>query len=457
MPVERGDPAVCSGSNNMGGKGDMTKTPSSLQDLSKSLYDKAKAEPTKRFWGLYVHVCKKETLQEAYRMAKKNNGAPGIDGVTFEAIEESGAESFLQQIRDELITNTYRPMRVRKKEIPKDGGKVRTLSIPSIRDRVVQGALKLILEPIFEADFQPGSYGYRPKRTAHEAVSRVAEAIVTEKTKIIDLDLRAYFDNVQHYLVLAKVAKRVQDDAVMRLLKMILKATGKKGVPQGGVVSPLLSNLYLNEVDRMLEKAIDTTRNGKYTYIQYVRFADDLVILIDSYSRHDWLVKAVEKRLREELAKLRVEINEEKSRMVDLRKQGSFGFLGFDFRRIRSLKGVWRPQYTPKLKKRTAVLAKLRDIFRRHASQPVGRVIEMINPILRGWVNYFAVGHSGRCFTSIKDWVEKKIRRHLMRARKRQGFGWKRWSREWIYNVLGLFNDYRVRRSASLPKVALAR
>jgi len=435
----------------------MTKTPSSLQDLSTSLYDKAKAEPTKRFWGLYVHVCKKETLQEAYRMAKKNNGAPGIDGVTFEAIEESGAESFLQQIRDELIINTYRPMRVRKKEIPKDGGKVRILSIPSIRDRVVQGALKLILEPIFEADFQPGSYGYRPKRTAHEAVSRVAEAIVTEKTKIIDLDLRAYFDNVQHYLVLEKVAKRVQDDAVMRLLKMILKATGKKGVPQGGVVSPLLSNLYLNEVDRMLEKALDTTRNGKYTYIQYVRFADDLVILIDSYSRHDWLVKAVEKRLREELAKLRVEINEEKSRMVDLRKQGSFGFLGFDFRRIRSLKGVWRPQYTPKLKKRTAVLAKLRDIFRRHASQPVGRVIEMINPILRGWVNYFAVGHSGRCFTSIKDWVEKKIRRHLMRARKRQGFGWKRWSREWIYNVLGLFNDYRVRRSESLPKVAPAR
>ena len=435
----------------------MTKTPSSLQDLSKSLYDKAKAEPTKRFWGLYVHVCKKETLQEAFRMAKKNNGAPGIDGVTFEAIEESGAESFLQQIRDELITNTYRPMRVRKKEIPKDGGKVRILSIPSIRDRVVQGALKLILEPIFEADFQSVSYGYRPKRTAHEAVSRVAEAIVTEKTKIIDLDLRAYFDNVQHYLVLEKVAKRVQDDAVMRLLKMILKATGKKGVPQGGVVSPLLSNLYLNEVDRMLEKAIDTTRNGKYTYIQYVRFADDLVILIDSYSRHDWLVKAVEKRLREELAKLRVEINEEKSRMVDLRKQGSFGFLGFDFRRIRSLKGVWRPQYTPKLKKRTAVLAKLRDIFRRHASQPVGRVIEMINPILRGWVNYFAVGHSGRCFTSIKDWVEKKIRRHLMRARKRQGFGWKRWSREWIYNVLGLFNDYRVRRNASLPKVAPAR
>jgi RNA-directed DNA polymerase len=256
----------------------MTKTPGSLQDLSKSLYDKAKAEPTKRFWGLYVHVCKMETLQEAYEMTKKNNGAPGIDGVTFEVIEESGAESFLQQIRDELITGTYRPMRVRKKEIPKDGGKVRILSIPAIRDRVVQGALKHILEPIFEADFQAGSYGYRPKRTAHEAINRVAQAIVEEKTKIIDLDLRAYFDNVQHYLLLEKVAKRVQDDAVMRLLKMILKATGKKGVPQGGVISPLISNLYLNVVDKMLEKAIETTRYQQYTAVQYARFADDLVV-----------------------------------------------------------------------------------------------------------------------------------------------------------------------------------
>jgi RNA-directed DNA polymerase len=162
----------------------MIKTPSGMQDLSKSLYDKAKAEPTWRFWGLYVHVCKMETLQEAYKMAKKNNGAPGIDGVTFEVIEESGAESFLKQIQDELVQQTYRPMRMRKKEIPKDGGsKVRVLSIPAIRDRVVQGALKLILEPIFEADFQPGSYGYRPKRTAHEAVNRVAQAIVEEKPK----------------------------------------------------------------------------------------------------------------------------------------------------------------------------------------------------------------------------------------------------------------------------------
>ena len=451
MSGEQRDPAVCDGFNNMGGKGEMRKTPISLQDLRRSLYVKAKAEPTWRFWGLYVHICKMETLREAYRMAKSNNGAPGIDGVTFEAIEESGAEQFLSQIRDDLVTNTYRPMRARKKQIPKDGGKVRVLSIPAIRDRVVQGALKLILEPIFEADFQPGSYGYRPKRTAHQAVNRVAQAIVEEKTRIIDIDLRAYFDNVQHSLLLEKVARRVQDAAVMGLLKMILQATGKKGVPQGGVISPVLSNLYLTEVDRMLEKAIATTRYGKYTYVQYARYADDLVILIDSHPRHGWLVRAVERRLREELAKLRVEINEDKSRMVDLAKGGSFSFLGFEYRRILSRNGVWRPYYAPKLKKRTALFAKLREVFRHNVSQPVGKVIAEINPILRGWANYFRVGHSNRCFSMVKHWVEKKVRRHLMRSRQRSGMGWKRWSREWIYGTLGLFNDYRVGRGL-LPK-----
>jgi RNA-directed DNA polymerase len=255
----------------MGGKGEMTKASSSLQDLRRSLYVKAKAEPTWRFWGLYVHVCKRETLYEAYRMAKENDGAPGIDGVTFEAIEESGVESFLEQIRDELVSNTYRPMPARKKEIPKDGGKkVRVLSIPAIRDRVVQGALKLILEPIFEADFQSGSYGYRPKRTAHQAVNRVAQAIVESKTRIIDIDLRAYFDNVQHYLLLEKVARRVRDDAVMHLLKMMLKATGEKGVPQGGVMTPrtqkVTSNLSGGRGFGVNRVRIDACRRKLYVY-----------------------------------------------------------------------------------------------------------------------------------------------------------------------------------------------
>src|SRR3989475_4629892 len=229
----------------MGGRGAMTTAPISLEDLQRRLYVKAKAEKDWRFWGLYVHVSKLETLRAAYAVAKQNDGAPGIDGVTFEAIEAAGVEAFLAQLRNELVSRTYRPLRNRRVEIPKGDGRVRVLGIPPIRDRVVQGALKLILEPIFEADFQPGSYGYRPKRTAQQAVTRVAEAIVESKTRIIDLDLRAYFDNVRHDLLLAKVARRIRDAAVMRLLKQILKSTGKKGVPQGGGISPLLSNLYL--------------------------------------------------------------------------------------------------------------------------------------------------------------------------------------------------------------------
>ncbi len=194
----------------------------------------------------------------------------------------------------------------------------------------MQGALKLIMEPIFEADFQEGSFGYRPKRTAHQAVNRVAEAIVQNKTRVIDLDLKAYFDTVRHELLLKKVAQRVNDDDVMHLLKLMLKAGGKRGVPQGGVISPVLSNLYLNEVDRMLERAKEVTRYGRYTYIEYARFADDMVILVDGY-QWNWLVKAVDKRLREEFAKLEVEINEEKSRQVDLTRERVSGFWGLIF------------------------------------------------------------------------------------------------------------------------------
>src|SRR5438552_1323622 len=221
------------------GKDEMTKTSIDLQDLRRRLYVKAKAEKSWRFWGLYVHVCKMETLREAYALAKQNDGAPGVDGVTFEAIETQGVDGFLERIRDELNQRNYVPLPARKQEIPKDGGKVRVLSIPAIRDRVVQGALKLILEPIFEADFQPGSFGYRPKRTAHDAVDRVARAIVQDKTRIIDIDLRSYFDNVRHDRLFEKVAQRVDDADIMHLLKVMLKASGKQGVPQGGVISPL--------------------------------------------------------------------------------------------------------------------------------------------------------------------------------------------------------------------------
>src|SRR5207237_7997206 len=188
----------------------------------------------------------------------------------------------------------------------KGDGRVRVLGIPPIRDRVVQGALKHILEPIFEADFHNGSYGYRPKRTAQQAVDRVAEAIVRNKTRVIDVDLAAYFDSVRHDLLLAKVARRVQDGEVLHLLKLMLKASGKQGVPQGGVISPLLSNIYLTEVDRMLERAKAATRYGRYDAVEYARFADDLVILVDAHPRHAWLRRAVPVRLRQGLHKLQV-------------------------------------------------------------------------------------------------------------------------------------------------------
>lgn len=238
---------------------------------------------------------------------------------------------------------------------------------------------------------------------------------------------------------------RVDDDKIMHLLKQILKASGKKGVPQGGVISPLLANLYLNEVDRMLEKAKEVTREGKYTRIEYARFADDLVVLVDGNQRWAVLYQKIHKRLLEELIKLEVEVNTEKTRLVDLARDESFGFLGFEFRRIRGRNGKWRPLRTPKIKKRTELLQDLKTTFRRHRSQPVDKLIAKTNPALRGWVNYFRIGNSSKCFSYVKDWVEKKVRRHLMKARGRRGFGWKRWSKADLYQKFGLYGDYQIR------------
>src|SRR3989304_7997642 len=210
----------------------MIKTSIDLQELRRRIYIKAKAEKDWKFWGLYIHVTKMETLAEAYKLAKSNNGAPGIDGVTFEDIENEGSEQFLKKIQEELTSETYLPMKNRIKEIPKGNGKTRTLGIPTIRDRVVQGALKLILEPIFEADFQDGSYGYRPKRHAHQAIGQVTKGILYGLTRVVDVDLSGYFHNIRHHKLLEKVARRVQDDDIMHLIKLILKANGWKGVPQ---------------------------------------------------------------------------------------------------------------------------------------------------------------------------------------------------------------------------------
>ena len=424
----------------------MIKAPISLQDLRRRIYREAKADKAKRFWGMFVHIAKPETLAEAYLLARQNDGAPGIDGVTFDEIEAQGVSVFLTDIREQLLSGDYRPTRTREVRIPKGNGKFRTLSIPTIRDRVVEGALKLILEPVFEADFQDGSYGYRPKRTAHDAIARVADAIIRNHTRVIDVDLKDYFGSIRQDLLLKKVAKRIDDDRVMGLLKLILKKSGKQGIAQGGPLSPLLSNLYLTEVDEMLEKAKSYShRRDGYYHVEYARFADDLVVLIDGHWTWDNLPQMIIKRLAEEFARLGVTMNREKTKMVDLTKKEVFTFLGFNFYRGRTKSGKTAPRFSPAAKGRTKLFRRIKEEFDRRRSQPVREVIRNINPIIRGWVNYFRIGHSSDCFTFVKNWIERKVRRHLMRARKRKGFGWKRWSKEWLYAELGLYNDYQVR------------
>jgi len=273
----------------------------SLQELRRKIYRKAKTEKHGKFWGLYCHICKKEVLEEAYRLAKANDGAPGLDGKSFDAIEVEGVEDFLEGIRQELLIRKYKPMPNRRVEIPKGNGKTRTLGIPTVKDRVVQGALKLILEPIFEADFKDCSYGYRPKRHAHQAIDRVTAGILHGLTRVVDIDLSGYFDNIRHHILLEKVARRIQDGEIMHLLKLILTANGKKGVPQGGIISPLLSNLYLNGVDEMMERAREVTRRKGYYNLDFIRSADDMVILIHGHPKEDRLLSTVQRRLTEEL------------------------------------------------------------------------------------------------------------------------------------------------------------
>jgi len=253
----------------------MRKPAISLSELKERIYDKAKSEKAHRFWGLYVHICKVATLYQAYKNAKANDGRPGLDGITFEWIEDYGVMKYLEEISNGLREKTYKPEPNRRVEIPKENGKKRQLGIPNIKDRIVQGAVKQILEPIFEADFCDCSYGYRPNREAQEAVSSVGREITFGKHLVLDVDLSGYFDNVRHHILFEKIARRVNDDDVMHLIKLICKANGRRGVPQGGVISPLFSNLYLQEVDEMFTRAKAVVRSYYGTELSFYRFADD--------------------------------------------------------------------------------------------------------------------------------------------------------------------------------------
>jgi len=423
------------------------------QDLRRKIYVAAKSDKQKRFWGMYRHICKEEVLYTAYRLAKENNGAPGIDGVTFQEIETAGVEQLIDEIQQELIDGTYRPSRNRKQEIPKAPGKVRILGIPTIKDRVVQGALKLIIEPIFEADFADNSYGYRPGRSQHDAVVRVAKAGMKRLTTVIDVDLSAYFDNIRHHILLQKVSRRINDPKIMKLLKMILKANSKKGVPQGGVISPLLSNIYLNGIDQMFAKAVKETENKGYQQIEYCRFADDMVILVNGHPALAWLVKKAERRLREELSRLQVKLNLEKTKIVEMDKGKTFNFLGFEYRLIQ-MKQRKMVLIKPKKKKVQDLITKVREHINSHRNQNARQMVKGLNPILRGWVNYYRIGHSSREFSFIRQWVERKVRRFVRKSQGRSGYGWKEWSSQVVYEDWGLYNDYRIRYHETKVKPA---
>ena len=425
----------------------MIKAPISLQDLRRRIYRKAKSDKAHRFWGIFVHVTKIETLQEAYRLSRRNGGVHGIDGVTFDDVEAMGRDRFLEDIRQELITGAYKPRKNRRVDIPKDNGKVRTLQIPCIRDRVVQGALKLILEAIFEADFCPNSYGYRPKRSPHRALAEVRRSVMRRMSKVVDVDLSSYFDTIQHSRLLSLIAKRVQDPEVLKLVKQVIRATGRVGVPQGGPFSPLAANIYLNEVDWAFDAIRRKTAQGPYEAVNYHRFSDDIVITVSGHqSKKGWAERALE-RLQEEMSPLGVSINHDKTRIVNALNGEAFGFLGFDFRRVprRGSQGHFILM-TPKKKARKAIKAKIRDIIGNSGATPAKEVTSKINAALTGWVNYFRVGNSSRAFSEVRDYVEMKVRTLLTRRKRRQkrSIGWRRWSNEYLYEVLDLYWDWKI-------------
>src|SRR5450755_2807049 len=425
----------------------MIKAPTDLQELRRRIYRKTKSNKSHRFWGLFVHITKIETLNEAYRIAKRNRGAPGIDRQSFADVEASGLDAFLAEIREELVSGRYKPKPNRRVDIPKANGKVRTLQIPSIRDRVVQGAVKLILEAIFEADFCPNSYGFRPQRSPHRALAEVRRSVQRRMFTVIDVDLSRYFDTIRHSVLLDKIAKRVQDPRVLHLVKQIIKVGGSVGVPQGGPFSPLAANIYLNDVDWMFDAIRCKTAEGPYESVNYHRFADDIVITVNGHhTKRGWAERALQ-RLHEQLAPLGVELNKEKTKVVDTLKGEAFGFLGFDLRRARKRKGNGHYlQMTPKKKARKAIKAKVRDIILHSGATPMPKVVAQINASLAGWVNYFRVGNASRAFSEVRDYAEMKVRSLLTRRKRRRktSIGWRRWSNEYLYEVLGLYWDWKI-------------
>ncbi len=421
------------------------ETPDKIRSVQRKLYCKAKAEPAFRFYLLYDKICREDILLHAYALARANAGAPGVDGVTFWQIEASGVEAWLAGLREDLVSKTYRPDPVRRVMIPKPGGGERPLGIPTIRDRVVQTAAKLVLEPVFEADFEDSAYGYRPRRSAIDAVKEAHRLLCRGYTDIVDADLSKYFDTIPHADLLRSVGRRIVDRNVLWLIKLWLRTPveerdgdGKRhmsggkgntrGTPQGGVVRPLLSVIYMN---RFL-KHWRLTGRGEAFHAYVVSYADDFVILSRGHADGalTW-TKAV-------MTKLGLTLNEAKTSVKDARREG-FDFLGYTLGpRHLPNGGRWYLGASPSKKSVQRVKTKVGDLLVPGNKGAWDEVRARLNRILRGWSTYFSYGALASAYEAVDQHVYDRTRNFLRKRHKVHGRGADQFSRERIYGALAV-------------------
>jgi RNA-directed DNA polymerase len=421
-------------------------TSDKVRELQIKLYRKAKSEPGFRFYQLYDKVYREDVLLRAWEQAKANQGAPGVDGESFEDIELKGVMEWLNGLKGELHDKTYQPQPVRRVMIPKPGGGERPLGIPTIRDRVAQTAAKLILEPIFEADLEPNAYGYRPRRSAQDAIRKVGELLQQGYTDIVDADLSKYFDNIPHAELMECVARRIVDRQMLHLIQMWLKVpveerdgngkrrlTGGKdndrGTPQGGVISPLLANLYIN---RML-KGFRQARRGEQFRAQIVNYADDFVILSRGKAAEalEWT--------RGVLERLKLTLNEKKTSIRNARQE-RFDFLGYTFGPHFSRRtGSQYIGYSPSLKSVKRIRGNVREHLGRNNTEPWEEVRNRLNQKLRGWAQYFQLRRPWRVFHVVDEYVEDRVRHFLRKRHKVSSQGTRQFSTKRIYGELGVF------------------
>ena len=421
-----------------------------VRALQRKLYLKAKHQPTFRFYSLYDKVYRSDVLQRAYVLVRQNRGSPGIDGETFKSVEAGiGRVAYLQELQETLKAKTYQAMPVKRVEIPKANGDTRPLGIPCIRDRIVQMAVKLVIEPIFEAGFSPHSYGFRPKRSAHQAMDDITVGLLKGHTHVIDADLSKYFDMIPHGKLQKAVAERIVDGHLLSLLHQWLKVrvikvdggkarvTGggkrtRKGTPQGGVISPLLANIYLNILDRIWDKY---QLAEKYK-ARLVRYADDMVILCAGDSTRAYAT------LQSILNRLDLKLNEEKTQIREARQE-RFGFLGFSIGVVKSKQsGKYFPMIEPSDKAMQSIKQTIQFYTRRDMNPvPLDDIVSKLNQTARGWSHYFHYGHGHRKMKKVKYYMEERLRLHLRYRHKlsNRGAAYTRFPRRFIYDHLGLY------------------